>query len=281
MRRAFDLAMKLGCAASALVVGVTLAWLFGVVFLKGASRLSPSFLMLPSRGDGTEGGVLYQILGTSLLVGSAALIVVPVALGLALARWRGLSGRTGEAMDGALVLLNATPSVLFGIVGYLFFVKRLQWDKSWLAGALVLATMILPTVALSTVERLRTLPPAQWEAARALGLGLGRAMVTVGVPYAAPGLLTGLLLGLSRAAGETAPILFTAAVFSGATVPQGIRDSPVLALPYHVFQLAQDTYSPLAAASAWGAAAVLVLISVGLAAVALPLRARLHEEAKS
>ena len=84
----------------------------------------------------------------------------------------------------------------------------------------------------------------------------------------------GSLLGLARAAGETAPILFTAAVFAGATLPTGIRESPVLALPYHIFVLAQDSFDPAAGSEMWATAFVLLALAFGLALLALPLRLR-------
>jgi phosphate transport system permease protein len=119
------------------------------------------------------------------------------------------------------------------------FVKFLGWGKSWLAGGLLLGLMILPTVTVSLVERIKVLPARYVEAAAGLGLTRSQIVRSVILPQTVGGLVTGLLLGLARAAGETAPILFAATVFAGATVPTGVRDSPVLSLPYHIFVLAQ------------------------------------------
>jgi len=93
------------------------------------------------------------------------------------------------------------------------------------------------------------------------------------VPQAVPGLVTGLLLGLARAAGETAPLVFTATVFSGApTVPAGVRESPVASLPTHIFVLAQDAADPAALATAWGAALALIVLAGLLVVAAVPAR---------
>jgi phosphate transport system permease protein len=100
------------------------------------------------------------------------------------------------------------------------------------------------------------------------------------LPHGAAGLVTGTLLGLARAAGETAPIMFTAVIFAGATIPNGIVDSPVLALPYHIFILAQDSFDPAMTQNMWGSAIVLLMLVTALSLVALPLRLRIHEEAR-
>jgi phosphate transport system permease protein len=100
------------------------------------------------------------------------------------------------------------------------------------------------------------------------------------LPQSLGGLVTGLLLGLARAAGETAPIMFTATVFAGATWPAGIKDSPVLSLPYHIFILAQDSFDPAVSGKLWGTALVLLALVFGLSLLALPARLKVHEEAR-
>ena len=122
------------------------------------------------------------------------------------------------------------------------FVGVLGWGKSWLSGGILLGMMILPTVTVALIERIESLPGKYLEAAAGLGLSRSQIVWSVVLPQSATGLITGSLLGLARAAGETAPIMFTAAVFAGASLPQGIRESPVLSLPYHIFVLAQDSY---------------------------------------
>lgn len=138
--------------------------------------------------------------------------------------------------------------------------------------------MILPTVTIALIERIESLPSKYLEAAAGLGLNTSQIIWSVIVPQSLNGLITGSLLGLARAAGETAPIMFTATIFAGATLPHGIKESPVLSLPYHIFILAQDSFDPSVGEKLWGTALVMVGMVVLLSLIALPMRLRIHEE---
>jgi phosphate transport system permease protein len=129
------------------------------------------------------------------------------------------------------------------------------------------------------IERIEGLPAKYIEAAAGLGLTQSQIIWSVILPQSVNGLVTGSLLGLARAAGETAPIMFTATIFAGATFPTGIRESPVLSLPYHIFILAQDSFDPAVGGKLWGTALVLLALVFGLSLVALPMRVKIHEEA--
>jgi len=129
------------------------------------------------------------------------------------------------------------------------------------------------------IERIASLPARYIEAAAGLGLSQSQIIWSVILPQSFSGLVTGSLLGLARAAGETAPIMFTATIFAGATLPHGIRESPVLSLPYHIFILAQDSFDPSVGAKVWGSALVLLGLVSLLSLLALPLRLKIHEEA--
>lgn len=274
MRRQMINAMTAGLAWAAGLVGVgvvlmTLGW----IIYQGAPQLSVSFLLDASRESGIAGGLRFQILGTLILIATTAAIVVPFGLGLALLSAVYLpAGRLSRLLQGLLQLLNATPSIIFGILGFLFFFHALGWGKSWLAGGIVLAWMILPTVTISLIKSIEAIPERQLEAARGLGLRPAQIVPAVILPQSFRGLVTGGLIGLARAAGETAPIMFVAAAFAGPTLPEGIRDNPVLALPYHIFVLAQDSLQEQAQANLWGAALILVGLVIGLSIVVLPLR---------
>lgn len=258
-----------------------LAFLIGTTLGQGWPKLNLEFIGSAMRGSGLEGGIRYQIIGTSILILGAGFIVTPFAAAFALLQTVFLRSRTLKTwLLSFLHVLNATPSILFGILGFMFFVRGLRWEKSWLSGSIILATMILPTVTVSLIERIRTVPCQYIEAARGFGFNDDKIACAILLPYAWGGLLTGLVLGLARAAGETAPIMFTAAVFSGATLPQGIKDNPVLALPYHIFNLIQDSYSKESVDRAWATACVLILMVVSVSALAIPFRAKSHEEAK-
>jgi phosphate transport system permease protein len=240
-----------------------------------------SFLTRPAAEAGASGGVLYEIVGTSILIATALAASVPVAIGLALTQAFYLRSPAGRRrLLAAFYAANAVPSVVFGLVGFLVFTRWLAWGKSWLAGGLLLGLMILPTLTVSLAERIRGLPSAYREAAAGLGLREAQIVRAVILPQSLGGLISGALLGLARAAGETAPILFAAAVFSGATWPAGIRESPVVALPYHIFVLAQDSFDPAVKEHLWGAAFVLLAMVLAFSLVALPARLRLHEEGR-
>ncbi|MDB5296277.1 MAG: transporter permease, partial [Phycisphaerales bacterium] len=179
-----------------------------------------------------------------------------------------------------LYTLNGVPSILFGLLGLIVFVKGLGWGKSWLVGGVLLGIMILPTVTVALVERIKGVPGRYVEAAAGLGMTRSQIVRSVILPQSAGGLATGLLLGLARAAGETAPIMFTATIFAGATVPRGVVESPVLSLPYHIFILAQDSFDPAVPGKVWGSATVLLGLVFLLSLAALPVRLRAHEEAR-
>jgi len=267
---------------SALVVAVVVIFIVTVLLQRGTSSVSIHFLTTDTRGAGSEGGIFYQILGTCILIGSALAVAVPPALAISLVRSVFLQPHTrlGKALDLILHLLNGIPAIVFGILGLLIFSKLFGWGKSWLAGGILLGVMILPTLTVALIERLAAVPRAYIEAATGLGLTRGQIILAIWLPQSSGGLITGSLLGLARAAGETAPILFVTAVFSGATVPTGIVDNPLLALPYHIFVLAQDSFHEGARANLWGAALVLVTLITVLNLAALPLRFRLHEESR-
>ena len=269
------------CGACAVIAVALLLGILGVVFAKGLSSISWEFLSTPMKNSGLEGGIVHHLAGTGILIITALLVSVPLAAAFALLHEVYLpKKRLRSALDNILYLLNGMPSILFGIVGFLVFVKGFGWGKSWLAGGFVLALMMLPTLTVSMVERIRQIPRAQIDAAHGLGLRREQVVWSIIVPQSSAGLLTGALLGLARAAGETAPILFTAAVFSGATLPSAIKDSPVLALPYHIFVMAQDSLSPEAGPRLWATAAVLLAAVFALSALSLPLRMKLRSRSR-
>lgn len=276
-------ARELRCAVRrcvrTLAVVLPLALLAGVLVLlvdRGSVALEPSFWTTPASGA-SGGGVRDQVLGTVLLVVAAGVIAAPVGVGLGLLLGEYASPRTVRGLRTGTLVLGGVPTILLGLAGYAFFSTTLGWGKSWLAGALVLAVVVVPVMALTTAARLDQLAQERREAALALGLSRSQLVRSVLLPHARPALLTGLLLGLARAAGETAPLLFTATVFAGASaLPSGVVQQPVQALPSHVFTLAQDAADPASTASAWGAALVLVVLAGLLLLAAVPARRRLE-----
>jgi len=280
MRRSLiDAALTFVCAAATVAaIGLFLA-ILGVVTLRGASALSWRFLTEATRGAGEEGGIVYQIAGTAIIAATAAAAAIPLAAGVGIWLVMYAADAPRRAVEAVVHAINGIPSIVFGLIGFAFFFRFLDMKKSWLAGGLILALMILPTLVIAFVERLRAIPRDTVLAAFGLGLRRSDVVRTVLLPHGAPGLVTGTLLGIGRAAGETAPIMFTCAIFAGATLPHGIVDSPVLALPYHIFILAQDSFDPAMVVRMWGTAAVLVALEVTVSALAIPLRLTVAKEA--
>ncbi len=281
MRKWIDRGLPIACAICAVACCALLLGIVATILARGLPVLSGEFL---SAADGEllgSGGIRYQLFGTVLLVATALAVGAPLALGWALVQAVWVRSQRGRRLlRRTLYAVNAVPSILFGIFGLIVFVKYLDWGKSWLAGGILLGLMIVPTIAVALVERIEALPAKYVRAAAGLGLSKGRIVTSVILPQCWSGGASGALIGLARAAGETAPILFTAAVFSGVTVPHGVVESPVLALPYHIFVLAQDSFDPEAGAHLWGSAFVLLALVLALSLLALPLRLRAAEEAQ-
>ena len=280
MRKTLDRLLAFVCGASALFVCALLLGLVAVIWQRGSPALSWHFLTEQIRQVGAQGGIFYNLVGTTILIAGAIVICAPIAVGLALVERIFLrSAPARRALTIFLYTLNGLPSIVFGILGFVIFVKWCGWGKSWLTGSILLAAMILPTVTIALIERIKALPRQYVEAAAGLGLSESQIIWAVILPQSWSGLLTGSLLGLARAAGETAPIMFTATIFAGATLPHGIKDNPVLSLPYHIFVLAQDSFDPSVGAKLWGAALVLLGLVLLLSLIALPSRLKMHEEA--
>ena len=280
MRRAVDRIFWLLCGVCAVAACTVLVGLFLVIALRGGPVVSWSFLTEQIRQVGSAGGIFYNLIGTLILIAAAIVICTPIATGLALAHAVYLKHERIKRQLGLfLYTLNGVPSIVFGIFGFIVFVKFFGWGKSWLTGGVLLAMMILPTVTVALIERIKSLPGKYIEASYALGLRQSQTIWSVILPQSRTGLITGSLLGLARAAGETAPIMFTATIFAGASLPHGVKDSPVLSLPYHIFILAQDSFDPSVGGKLWGSALVLLALVFLLSLLALPMRLKLHEEA--
>jgi phosphate transport system permease protein len=281
MRKLFDAAFFTLTLLCALTACAALLLLVFAILFKGFPALSWHFLTEQIRLVGAEGGIFYNLVGTLILIGTAFVVAAPIATGLALTHSVYLKNpRAKRSLELLLFTLNGVPSIRFGIFGLIVFVKFFGWGKSWLAGGILLGVMILPTVTVALLERIRMIPRKYLEAAAGLGLSQAQIVRSVILPQSSGGLVTGSLLGLARAAGETAPIMFTATVFAGAALPQGVKESPVLSLPYHIFILAQDSFDPAITAKLWGSAAVLLGLVCVLSLIALPLRLKIHEEAQ-
>jgi phosphate transport system permease protein len=279
MRKGKDILLALAAGICAFIVVGILLGLVTVIAHRGAPAISWGFFTEQIRLVGAAGGIFWNLVGTVILLATAFLVCAPLALGLALVERVWLQSEAARrALLTFLYTLNGVPSIIFGIFGFIVFVQWCGWGKSWLAGGLVLAMTMLPTVTVSLIERLKAVPTKYVEAAAGLGLSRSQVVWSVLLPQSWGGLITGSLLALGRAAGETAPIMFTATIFAGATFPSAIRESPVLSLPYHIFVLAQDSFDPSVGSKLWGAALVLLALVFLLSLAALPSRLKIHEE---
>ena len=237
--------------------------------------LSWEFVFEPPRDMMTAGGVWPCIVGTFWLAVGATVIALPLGVltGGYLARVRG-SGRFVEAIRLAVSNLSGVPSVIFGLFGLTFFVTICGFGVSLLSGVLTLAVLALPIVINTTEAALNQVPQAWREASLALGANKQQTIFKIILPAALPGILTGNILALSRVAGETAAIMYTAAVFYTPKMGDSILD-PVMSLPYHIYVLATssvdvDATRPMQ----YGTACLLVLMVLGLNLVALFIRQR-------
>jgi phosphate transport system permease protein len=207
----------------------------------GASALSWEFLTQFPRKLMTEGGIYPALVGSFYLTVGADLLALPFAVASAI--WLSEYSRGGLWVRMIRVGVNSlagVPSIVFGLLGLAFFVKVLGLGVSVLAGALTLALLILPILIRAGEEALQAVPMGFREGALALGAGKWHAVRTVVLPSAIPGILTGVILGVSRAVGETAPIMFTAAAFYMSRLPETLSDK-VMALPYHIFVMATES----------------------------------------
>lgn len=263
-----------GCGCGVLAV------ILATVFLKGAPALSVPFLFEESRNFGLEGGIFYQIMGTVILMTGAALVCLPVALGSVLFQTEFMHSQKLKQYFRLLIYsLNAVPTIIFGLIGYLFFGVFLEAGVSWVTGVLILAVMILPTLHVSMHEAVESIPVHYREAGLALGLTPWQRMRAVILPQSLYGIVTGTLLGLARAAGETAAIMFTATAFSGVRLPRSWAE-PVTTLQTHILVLAQEAANPKALTHAWGAGLVLLALVFVLIAAAMWIRSGLAMEAE-
>lgn len=246
-----------------------------IMIVKGYAVIDWDFLFQESRGFGTEGGIRSQIIGTLLLALGAGLLSLPVALGTALYHSEYLGVRFKTITMQLIYALNGVPTILFGLFGYLVFGIYFGLGISWMSGVLILSIMILPTLVVSIRQAIDGIPGQYREAGLALGMTTPQLIHGVIIPQCIPGVVTGLFLGLARAAGETAAIMFTATTFFGVDIPQDFND-PVATLQTHILILTQEAIDPAVTDVVWGSALVLMIIVLCFSATALTIRARMR-----
>jgi phosphate transport system permease protein len=258
-------------ALGALLVVVPILLVIGVIIVRGLSAISWEFLTAMPRTGMREGGILPAIVGTLLLTLGTALVAIPVGVGGAvyLAEYAADSWLT-RAIRLAIVNLAGIPSVVYGLFGLALFVLFLGFGTSILAGSLTLAIMTLPIIISTAEEALRAVPVEFRTVSASLGGTRWQGIRYIVLPQALPGIVTGVILGLLRAGGETAPILFTVAVFFLPRLPRSIFDQ-TMALPYHLYVIStQVPGMPLE--TQYGTALVLLVLVLSLSVMATIVR---------
>ena len=252
--------------------------IFDIVW-KGFPAVNWEFLTGFPRSSGAEGGIFPAIVGTFYLVIGTLLFSLPI--GIASAVYLSEYARQNKftrAIRLAIITLAGVPSIVFGLFGLGLFVIFLKFGASIISGSLTLSCMVLPTIIVSSEESLRAVPKSFREASLALGATKWQTIRKNVLPYSLSGMLTGSILGIGRAAGETAPILLTAAAFFHPKLPRSIFDQ-VMALPYHLYILA--TQHPKASKvlhMQYGTAFVLIVLVLGLSVGAMILRSHFRKK---
>lgn len=225
--------------SSAALVTLSLAWLIGSVAWHGLGRLSISFLLSAPRDAGLGGGIGPILVSTLVLLAIALAVAVPIGLATALllAEFTRRGGRFGRSIRLSLDVLAGVPSIVFGLFGNAFFSIWLGLGFSLLSGGLTLACMVLPLFIRATEEGFRSVPDDYRFAAAALGISRASIIRHVLLPAATPGIVVGLVLGIGRAAAETAALIFTSGYVD--RMPESLLDSG-RALALHIFDLAMN-----------------------------------------
>lgn len=268
------LAVRLITLISILVI---IPILLVVVFIvaQGIGTVNWEFLTRPPSAGMREGGIMPALLGTLALAVGTAIVALPIGIGAAiyLAEYSG-DNRLTRGVRLAIVNLAGIPSIVYGLFGLGAFVLFLRFGTSIVAGALTLGIMTLPVVISTAEEAIRSVPTQFRTVSLSLGATRWQTIRHHVLPHALPGILTGVILGLGRAAGETAPILFTVAAFYLPELPRSIFDQ-TMALPYHLYVIStQVPGMPLG--TQYGTALVLLLIVLSMTLAATLIRTRVR-----
>lgn len=261
-----------------IVFAVLLLFLYDIGS-KGAGSISWEFLTKAPRQGMTEGGIFPAIMGTFLVTIVTALLAVPLGMFAAIyLNEYAKQTRLTRVIRLSIRNLSGVPSIVYGLFGVILFVNILNCGTSILSAGLTLGLLTLPWTITASEEALKTIPNSYREGALALGATKWQSIRTNVLPYALPGMLTGTVLGLARAAGETAPIMFTGAAFYLPFLPKSLGDQ-FMALPYHLYVMATQHHNiSLVRPLAYGTALVLIALVLGMNMVAVIIRYRLRRK---
>ena len=263
--------VALGLVALAVVVPIILV--IGVIVVRGIGAINWEFLSTMPRDGMKEGGILPAIVGTLWLTLGTALVAIPIGVGGAIylseyARDTWLT----RAIRLAILNLASIPSVVYGLFGLGMFVLFLGFGTSIVAGSLTLAIMTLPVIISTSEEALRAVPTEFRTVSASLGGTRWQGIRHIILPQALPGIITGGVLGLLRAGGETAPILFTVAAFYLPSLPRSPLDA-TMALPYHLYVISTQVPG-MPAEMQYGTALVLLVLVLSMNIIATTIRSQ-------
>lgn len=250
--------------------------ILGYIVFKGISAISWDFLTKMPEDGMRAGGIFPAIVGTIWLTVGTILISVPfgVLTGIYLVEYAKDNWLT-RIINLTIINLAGIPSIIYGLFGMALFVIFLEFDVSILSGSLTLGIMCLPVIITSTRESLLAIPNHLREASLALGATKWETITKVILPAALPGILTGVILSISRAAGETAPIMFTAVAFYLPFLPETPWDQ-VMALPYHLYVIStQVPNMPLEYMT--GTLFILVVITISFNLIGAAIRQKFNK----
>jgi phosphate transport system permease protein len=258
-------------ALSALVVVSPIVLVIASIVVRGIGAINWEFLTAIPREGMKAGGIFPAIVGTLILTLGTALVAIPVGVGGAvyLAEYARDTAFT-RAIRLAIVNLAGIPSIVYGLFGLGLFVLFLQFGTSIVAGSLTLAIMTLPVVISTAEEALRAVPTEFRTVSASVGGTQWQGIWHVVLPQAMPGIITGIILGLLRAAGETAPILFTVAAFYLPRIPRSAFDQ-TMALPYHLYVISTQVPA-MPEQIQYGTALVLLAVTLSMNGVATAIR---------
>ncbi len=260
---------------------VFLATLLGYIFFRGFKVINIRFLTDVPRNGITEGGIFPAILGTFYLVLVSFIFAVPIGIlaGVYIAEYTE-ENRFTQFIRVSVNILSGVPSIVFGLFGLAIFVNKMHFGVSILSGGLTLGILILPTVIQATIEALRSVPYSFREASFGIGATKWQTVKNIVLPTGISGILTGIILSIGRAAGETAPILFTAATFYTGRLPKSIFDE-VMALPYLIYGLmTTGTFPDKQIPIAYGASTILLLLVFTMSIIAIIIRLKSRRNRK-
>jgi len=261
------------------MVVLPVVMILAIILYKGIGAISWEFLFSMPKNGMRAGGILPAILGTLYLVAGAVLFALPLGVLTAIylveySRDNFLS----RLIKLSIVNLAGVPSVVYGLFGLGIFVTFFQFGASILAGSLTLGIMILPVIITASREALESVPQSFRVVSLSLGASKWQTIRHSVLPHALPGILTGAILGIGRAAGETAPILFTVAAFYLPKLPTSVFDQ-TMALPYHLYVISTQVPG-IAENVRYGTALVLVFLVLALNLFAIIVRSRFRKRKK-